>query len=120
MSLPADFERTEEGGFPILVVRGRIATGDVSLLEAHLMGLKTAAADHAVLDLVECPYLTSRCFPLILDLTRTLRGRGHDLLVAVGADLFDLFRVLRLDARISLCPTREECIRAARFRRGLV
>ena len=113
------FGRTEEGGFPVLTVFGRIGTGDVALFEGEIVDLCQTAEDSAVLDLTDCEYLNSRALPLILNWSKQLRVKGHDLFVCVNEEIQELLGVLRLANRLSLLGSREEALKAARAQRGL-
>lgn len=114
MHLAAQFDRQEEAGFPLLIVRGRVGTGDVALFEANLLDLQRSARDCALLDLTDCPYLTSRAFPLILQTSKEMRVKGFGLFLSVGPDIRELLEVLRLESRLSVFLSRSDSVAAAR------
>lgn len=113
------YEREEDSGFPVLLVRGRIATRDVEGFEANLYELEADVEDCGIIDLSECAYITSRGFPLFVISQRTLRDQGKHLFLVVCPEVRELFQVLRLTTRLSLHDSREACVNAARAARGM-
>lgn len=117
--MAAEYTREEVQGFAALTIRGRVGTGDLPLLEAQLLDLRAVAEDGAILDLLDCPYLTSRAFPLILECATALREGGQELYVAANRDVHEILVVLRLESKMQVFAGREEAITAARATRGL-
>ncbi|MCA9550663.1 MAG: STAS domain-containing protein [Myxococcales bacterium] len=115
-----EFARETAYGFPVLVVRGRIGTHQVEPLEDEFERLERDCEDCALVDLVECDYITSRGFPLFVLAHKALQERGKHLFVAVNEEVRELFRVLHLHTRLHMHGSRADCVAAARGVRGMV
>lgn len=120
MSVETQFLRTEESTFPVLVIRGRLATRDVVELETQLLELEKDTEDCALVDLRECAYITSRGFPLFLHAHKALSAEGRHLFLAVSQEVRELFAVLKLHTRLNLHESRADCVAAARGARGML
>lgn len=109
-----------EGTVPILQVAGKLGMESLDRLEKSLGELRTCEIQTTgvlpqvvVVDLVDCPYMSSRSFPPLLRITEALTEQGRRLMVAVNPGLAEILAILRLDQRLELHPSRSACMTAA-------
>lgn len=109
-----------EGNVPILQVAGKLGMESQDLLEKSLADLAACEIEDTgvrpavvIMDLSDCPYMSSRTFPPLLRITEELSGQGRRFLVAVNAGLAEILGILRLDQRLALHPSRDACLAAA-------
>lgn len=114
----ASFQLKWVGTVPILDVAGKLGI-DNQALDKGLAQLLTAEIEDTgvlpetvILDLSDCPYMSSRSFPPLLRATEDLAEVGRQLLVAVNPGLAEILGILRLDQRLALHPTRDACLAA--------
>lgn len=97
---------------PVLVVWGKLGIESHAKLEAKLDQLDASKAPALFVDLQQCPYLSSRIFPVLLKLQAKLEGEGRNLGLILTDELFEIFRITRLDRRLDLFLSREKAFRA--------
>lgn len=109
----ATFFLIEEAGIPTLVVTGRIGPGELQGFEKNLLELRTRAARCAIVNMTGCPYLPSMGIPPLIRMDNQLQEEGKKLLVAAEGELLEIFRVLRLDQKLLIHDSLDECVRSA-------
>lgn len=105
-------------GEPCILARGRIRVADVERWGEQLAATGRAATKIAFVDLTRCPYLPSMALPPLIQLHQDMQDAGKDVVVAVGADLMEIFRTLRLESHLRITADMTEARALARAIRG--
>lgn len=115
----ASFKMVWEGTVPVLQVTGKLGIDNQSL-ESSLAELSSCEIEETgvrpqtvIVDLSDCPYMSSRSFPPLLRTTEALAEAGRKLLVVVNPGLSEILAILRLDQRLELHPSRTACLALA-------
>lgn len=113
MRLPVSFRLGEEAGLATLVVQGHLGHNDVLRLQSELENLAATATRSVILDLTACPYMPSMGIPPLIKADQTLAMAGRKLLISAHPELLEIFRVLRLDRKLLIHESLDDCVRAA-------
>jgi anti-anti-sigma factor len=113
MRLPVSFRITEEAGISTLVVQGHLGHNDVLRLQTELETLTGTGSRSVILDLTACPYMPSMGIPPLIKADQTLATDGRKLLISAHPELLEIFRVLRLDRKLLIHESLDDCVRAA-------
>jgi anti-anti-sigma regulatory factor len=113
----ASFKIVWEGTVPVLQVAGKLGLDSQERLEKSLSELATCEIEDTgvvpevmIVDLTDCPYMSSRSFPPLLRATETLASEGRKLMVVVNSGLAEILGILRLDQRLDLHASRSACL----------
>jgi hypothetical protein len=107
------FRMTSELGIPALAITGKIGPGELQDFQEHLNQLCAQGTGCVIVNMLLCPYLPSMGIPPLIHSDRHLTERGMKLLIAAHGDLLDIFRVLRLDKKLLILDSLDECVRSA-------
>lgn len=113
MRLPVSFRLTEEAGISTLTVQGHLGHNDVLRLQSELTNLSAASSKSVILDLSACPYMPSMGIPPLIKTDQSLATDGRKLLISAHPELLEIFRVLRLDRKLLIHESLDDCVRAA-------
>jgi anti-anti-sigma factor len=104
----------KDAGVPVLLVEGKLGLESLTRFEAGLQELIREPGKCLILDLMDCPYMSSRTFPPLLHAREELEASRRHLLIACSQGLLEILQILRLDQKLRLHATRVECLDIAR------
>lgn len=107
------FLLTQEVGIPVLLITGRIGPGELQEFQTHLDQLAGQTGSCLIVNMLGCPYLPSMGIPPLIRMDTALVAEGRKMLIAAEGDLLDIFRVLRLDKKLLILDSLDECVRSA-------
>jgi len=112
--LEITIEEPEDGGVPVVRLRGEIDLHTCPELRAALHKLMEAGKHRIILDLAEVPYLDSAALGVLVDAVRRARENGGGIfLVQVTPFVQRAFEITRLIKIFQVHATIEDARRAA-------
>ena len=88
--------------FQVLVVWGKMSAEGLKTFEDKLAECLTAETDQILIDFQQCPYLSSRIFPSLLNFQDKANAQDIGFSIVLSDALLDIFRITRLDRRLRL------------------
>lgn len=110
----ATFRHLQDEDVPVLVVDGKLGLESLPQFQVALRALVEYPDKCLILDLMQCPYMSSTTFPPLLHTREDLDAASRHLLIACSEGLLEILQILRLDQKLRLHATRVECLDIAR------